>query len=321
MKHPVLFGISMFDTVNLNCRLALRLAALLITLTLCAHSFSFACACGCNVFTVGPRWMMATTPGTTLSLQYNYMNQYNNWNGAASASPDLNSDKQILTNFYTLGFQTMISRDWGVMGELPVWTRYFKTTDDNGNPVSATHTAAGDVRLLGMYTGLSEDMSIAFMFGLKLPTGPFDLSLLDRDTQIGTGTTDALLGAYQMGQEDGWGWYGQFMWLHALNARDDYRPGDGLDITVAAHYDKLLTDYNIVPIVQLVGSFRGTDSGINADPDNTGYERLYLSPGIEMNLNGSVRLYADMRIPLVTHVTGNQLVAPYLANLTLSFGI
>lgn len=312
----------MFDRFfHYTCRAVFRIIIVSAILVVCVHSMAFACACGCNVFTVGPRWMMATTPGTTLSFQYNYMNQYDNWNGSGNASPDLNDDKQILTSFYTLGFQTMISREWGIMGELPLWTRYFRTIDDDGNLASVTHTAAGDVRLLGMYTGFSEDMSTGLMFGLKLPTGPIDLSLMDRDTQIGTGTTDALLGAYQMGQEDGWGWYGQFMWLHALNARDDYRPGDGLDITFAAHYDKLLHDYNIVPIVQLVGSFRGTDSGINADPDNSGYQRLYLAPGFELNVNGGLKLYADMRIPLVTHVTGNQLVAPYLANLTVSLGI
>jgi len=301
-----------------NLRRAVVLSSLLLFF---AQGISFACACGCNVFAVGPRWMMATTTGTIISLQYDYMNQYDNWSGSGKVSPDLNGDKQILTNFYTLGFQSMISREWGIMGELPLWTRYFRTTDDGGNPASVTHTAVGDLRLLGMYTGFSEDMSTALMFGIKLPTGPIDLSLMDRDTQIGTGTTDALLGAYQMGQEENWGWFGQFMWLHALNTRDDYRPGDGLDITVAAHYDGLIKNYGVVPMVQLLGSFRWSDSGINADPDNSGYQRLFLAPGFEMNAIGSLRMYADMRIPLVTHVTGTQLVAPYLMNLTLSLGI
>jgi hypothetical protein len=265
--------------------------------------------------------MMATTTGTTLSLQYNYMNQYNDWNGTNLASPDLNGDKKIETSFYTLGFQTMFNRDWGVMGELPAWNRYFKTTDDAGDPVSVTHNAIGDMRLMGMYTGISEDMSSALLFGVKLPTGPFDLSVMDRDTQIGTGTTDALLGAYQMGQESGWGWYGQVMWIHAMDSRDNYKPGDGVDVTAAAHYDKLMLDYNVVPMVQLIGSFRGADSGSEADPDDSGYSRLYVAPGVEMNVSGGLRLYADFRIPLYTNVRGYQLVAPYLANVTLSLGI
>jgi hypothetical protein len=298
-----------------------RPAAMLVMLVFFARATSLACACGCNVFAVGPRWMMATTPGTTLSLQYNYMNQYEDWNGLSTASPDSNGDKQILTSFYTFGLQTMFDRNWGIMGELPLWNRYFKTTDDFGNLVSVTHTAVGDARLLGMYTGISEDMSTGIMFGVKLPTGPFDLSVMDRDTQIGTGTVDGLLGAYQMGQEDGWGWFGQFMWQHAMDTREGYKPGDGLDVTVAAHYDNLLHDYNIVPMVQLIGSFRGADSGINADPDDSGYQRLYLAPGFELNMLGGMKVYADVRIPLVVNVRGYQLVAPYLANLTLSLGV
>jgi hypothetical protein len=48
---------------------------------------------------------------------------------------------------------------------------------------------------------------------------------------------------------------------------------------------------------------------------------LYVAPGVEMNVSGGLRLYADFRIPLYTNVRGYQLVAPYLANVTLSLGI
>src|SRR5271169_4794229 len=105
----------MFDTFYFNSnRKILRAVVMLVVLVCCVHTISLACACGCNVFTVGPRWMMATTTGTTFSFQYNYMNQYNNWSGTSIASPDSNGDKQILTSFYTLGFQTMINREWGI---------------------------------------------------------------------------------------------------------------------------------------------------------------------------------------------------------------
>ena len=91
-------------------RTAVRITLLILSTVLLSRASLFACACGCNVFTVGPRWMMATTTGMTLSLQYNYMNQNYNWSGTGKVSADLNDDKQILTHFYTLGFQTMFSR-------------------------------------------------------------------------------------------------------------------------------------------------------------------------------------------------------------------
>lgn len=298
-----------------------RRFTLIIAGALCLQPRAHGCACGCNVFTVGARWTMPTGSGFSAYVQYNYMNQSRNWGGWSSASPDANPDLEIRTHFYTLGVQFMLDREWGVMGEVPVWNRYFRTTDDDGNIASATHTSFGDIRLMGMYTGLSEDMSTGIQLGLKLPTGSFHESLLDRDTQIGTGTTDLLLGGYRMGQERNWGWYAQVMWQHAFNTRDGYRPGDSFDANIGFHYDGLLGWLPVVPVVQVAGSFRGVDSGEEAEPENTGYDRLYIAPGAQIILPGRVNLYADVRIPLFTHVRGTQLVAPALVNLTLGLVI
>jgi hypothetical protein len=261
---------------------------------------------------------MPTSSGFGASLQYNYMDQTRNWGSWRSASADANEDQEIRTSFYTLGIQYMADRNWGIMAEAPLWSRYFRTSLDDGSLASATHTSLGDLRLTGVYTGISEDMSTGLQFGLKLPTGAFRQSLLDRDTQIGTGTTDLLLGGYQMGQESGWGWYAQLMWQHALNAREAYRPGDSFDINVGAHYDGLLGALGIAPVLQLQGSFRGIDGGAAADPANTGFERLYITPGLEVIASGHLTIYGDLRIPLLTHVRGVQLVAPALVNLTMS---
>ena len=254
-----------------------------------------------------------------MALLYDYMDQRTNWSEWRTAASNLNSDMELRTNFYTLGMQYMANRDWGVMIEVPVWDRYFLTTDETGITASAEHTSLADVRVMGMYTGLSEDMSMGILFGLKLPTGSFSQSLLDRDTQIGTGTTDVLFGAYKMGQEDGWGWYTQALFQHALSPRDDYRPGDNFDISIGMHYDNLLERYNIIPMVQLVASFRGMDSGLNASPDNTGYERLYISPGLEVTAIGHLSILGNLKIPIMTHVNGYQLVAPALSTVTLSY--
>ncbi len=296
-----------------------RYFVFVVTVVLFVHAATFACACGCNVFTVGARWTMPTSAGFGAYLQYNYMDQSRNWGNWKGASADANQDQEIRTHFYTLGVQFMADRDWGFMAEAPVWNRYFRTTNDDGDIASATHTSFGDIRLMGMYTGLSEDMSTGLQFGMKLPTGAFHESLLDRDTQIGTGTTDLLLGGYQMGQEKGWGWYAQVMWQRAFNTRDGYRPGDSFDVNVGAHYDGLLNSLRIVPVLQIQGSFRGIDGGDNSDPDNTGYERLYITPGLQVVATTHFTLYGDLRIPLMTHVRGFQLVAPSLVNLTMGY--
>jgi hypothetical protein len=280
---------------------------------------TFACACGCSVFTVGAPWSMPTNSGIGAYLQYNYMNQTKNWGNWQGAAPGANPDQEIRTNFYTLGFQFMEDRDWGFSAEAPVWNRYFRTTTQDGNAASVNHTSFGDVRLMGMYTGISDDMSTGLQFGLKLATGAFHESLLDRDTQIGSGTTDLLLGGYQMGQEEGWGWYAQVLYQHPLGAREGYRPGDSFDVNAGIHYDGLLASLSVLPHLQVAGSFRGIDGGVNADPENTGYERLFVSPGLQVVAGTHVNLYGDLRIPVLTHVRGVQLVAPALFNVTMSY--
>ena len=49
---------------------------------------------------------------------------------------------------------------------------------------------------MGMYTGFSNDMSKGIIFGVQLPTGNYTAPGFDRDTQIGTGSTDLILGAF-----------------------------------------------------------------------------------------------------------------------------
>ena len=114
-----------------------------------------------------------------------------------------------------------------------------------------------------------------------------------------------------MGQENGWGWYAQAMWQHAFNARDGYRPGDSFDINGGVHYDGLLNSLGIVPVIQLRGRSVGIDSGENRTRIIQDMEDC-ISPGIEVVATNHLRLYADLRIPLVTHVRGDQLVAPAL---------
>ena len=74
-------------------------------------------------------------------------------------------------------------------------------------PESWNFTQAGDLRVLGRYQfapvqqGTAIAASSGLNFGLKLPTGEFDVQNADGDAaertlQPGSGTTDALLGAY-----------------------------------------------------------------------------------------------------------------------------
>ena len=287
-----------------------------------APGAALACACGCGIFDVGTSSMFPEDSGGTVFLDYNYQNQNHNWSGTSSAPNANNDDKKIETHFVTLGVQYMFNRSWGAQVELPFVNRTF---DSAGNAASLNWTGLGDVRLKGIYTGFSEDMSSGVTFGAKLPTGSFSHTMtlggIDRDTQIGSGSTDVLLGGFHRDRfgSSHWNWFAQAeLDLPALT-QGDYRPGFEADAAAGIYYDGLsLGRVKISPVAQIIGSWRDHDHGAAAAPADSGYKRVLLSPGIEFHLH-PVKIYADVEVPVFQNVNGNQLVAPVLFKLSVSY--
>ena len=50
-----------------------------------------------------------------------------------------------------------------------------------------------------MYTGFSKDLSTGLIFGLKFPSGDYTAPGFDPDDQIGSGSTDLILGGFHKG--------------------------------------------------------------------------------------------------------------------------
>lgn len=298
------------------------LLSALVFLAAVAPSPLWACACGCGVFDVGISRMMPTQPGGFVSLEYDFMNQSQNWSGNRKASDDNNSDKDIRTDFFTGTVDYMFNRSWGYMVEVPVWQRHFETTDDNGVVGGFDHGAVGDVRVKGVYTGLSADMSTGLTFGLKLPTGPFDTPDFDRDTQIGTGSTDILLGGYHLGRIPGLSsltWFANGQWDEPVLVMGLYRPGAEVDASAGTYYEGWNAGgVKIAPLAQVLGSLRWRDQGLAADPTDSGYKRVLLSPGLEVS-KGAVRVYGDVEFPVYQFMNGNQLVAAELYKLNVGW--
>jgi hypothetical protein len=183
----------------------------------------------------------------------------------------------------------------------------------------------GDIRLRGIYTGLFPDLSAGVTLGVKLPTGSFtfDPNVVDRDTQLGTGSTDILLGGYYRDNvtKDGkLNWFAQAELDVPVLIQDDYRPGLELDAAAGIYYSGFsIGRVRIAPVAQVIFSERTSDSGANsASPVASGYQRLLLAPGVEVDVH-PVSLYADAEFPVYQNFTGNQLAAPVLIKVSLSF--
>jgi hypothetical protein len=314
-----------------------------------------ACACGCSVFG-GGMLPQENDHGGRIFFEYWHSNQNTNWAGNAKANPALNQDKKVTTSWYNVGFSYMFNRQWGVMVRVPTANRDFTTTVDPASGALQTFNSKsiGDMEVMGMYTGFFEDMSTGVTFGLKFPTGTYTAYGFDRDTQIGSGSTDLLLGGFHRGMitgDNAWQYYSQVRWqvpfLYSYAYDSDlggqalYKPGYQVDGAVGVLYNNwynVLGFDKITPLGQIIASHRVHDNGPASDPLNTGFDRLMFSPGIELTKvldeanNRVMKLYADVEIPFYyrTNAADNggppsaggtygQLIAPVLIKAVASY--
>ena len=284
-----------------------------------APNVVYACACGCGVFDVGTSSMFPQGEGGMAYFSYAYQDQFRNWSGASQASAANNDDKEIRTDFFSTGIQYMFNSSWGMQGQIPFAYRYFKTADS-----ATTWGSLGDIRVEGIYTGFAADLSTGVSFGFKLPTGNdnYNPSVVDRDTQIGSGSTDILLGGFHrsnLTEDEKWDWFAQTELDVPILIQAEYRPGVESDSAVGIDYKGYsLGRVRISPVAQAIFSFRSHDSGDAANYNNSGYERLLLSPGVEFHIH-PVKIYVDVELPVFQNVNGNQLVAPVLIKANLSY--
>lgn len=305
-----------------------------IWLVVCAPALSWACACGCGVFEVGTASLFPRSGGGTFWLEYDYMDQYINWHATQVASATRNDDKRLQSHFMNAGLQYMFNRDWGAMIEIPYTVRYFRAADEDTGKIQAnTFNSIGDIRLMGMYTGLSEDMSTGLQLGVKVPSGWWTYPHADRDTQIGTGSTNLLAGAYHLGtipsqlgtlpltfRERPFNWFVQAYYDAPMWSQENYTPGREFDGALGTYYNFGVVGplKELAPMLTLIASDRVRDTGTAAAHNDSGYTRLMIAPGGEIKL-GILRWYADIEIPFFQNMVGNQITAPFMLKTIVSY--
>jgi hypothetical protein len=339
---------------------SLAFAATLLLSSLSAVAFTttqaLACACGCSVFDVGGLDLpQEQDHGGRVFFEFWSGNQTQNYIGSSQGAASLNTDKQIVTQWYNVGFSYNFNRDWGVMVRIPTVNRTLVTDTGAFAGVQPFNSKdVGDIEIMGMYTGFFKDMSTGLIFGVKLPTGTFTAPGIDRDTQIGSGSTDLLLGAFHRGLLTGdnhWQYFSQvmlrrpFLYQSAADPQgffdgnpgviQTYYPGYQVDGSAGIVYNNLyhvLGLDKITPLAQVIVSDRSRDEGTGADPYNSGFDRVMLSPGVEFTKvvdeqnNRVIKLYADVEFPIYYRAnaannagTEGQLVAPVLIKVVGSY--
>jgi hypothetical protein len=311
------------------------LTALAVALAALAPSIA-AASCGASFCAVNSNWTSESAMAeakNAFDVRYEYMNQDQPMSGSRKLyvgeivghHDEVSTENRnlVLAFSHNFGkrFGVTISGGVGARDHDHIHHHHGATIYDNWK-----FTELGDVRVMGRYQLLSvanplKPTNGGITFGLKLPTGKFDIAndkgqVAERSMQPGSGTTDLMLGGYyhQRLTALGVSWFAQGQYQHALNSRDNYKPGAQLGLDVGVR--KGIAG-NLGLLVQLNYVRKGADSGSEAEPESSGGRFLYATPGLSYALTSKQQVYMFYQAPLHRHVTGVQLTA----NRALVFGL
>ncbi|ADI28939.1 hypothetical protein [Methylotenera versatilis] len=310
------------------------LVASFATLAFASSTDAFACSsCGCTLNSDWSSQGISSGEGTRFDVRFDYFKQSDYRNGTSSVSRSnipVGTEVQDTTinRNLTLGLDHSFNQDWAINLLLPIFNRSHGTYGEDGDYpdpaalITSSSKGLGDLRVTGRYQGLSADRSSGITFGLKLPTGETndtfnDGSPLDRGLQLGTGTTDLLLGGYYFGSINrDWDYFAQATVQIALNKHNDFRPGNGLNATAGVRY---MGFESFIPQLQFNTRIEKRESGAEADVDNSGATLIYISPGVTVPINKTVQAFGFIQVPIYQHVNGYQIEPNVLLSTGLRF--
>jgi hypothetical protein len=291
-------------------------------------------ACGCTLSSDWASQGLASSRGWRFDLRYDFFEQDQLREGTDSVSRsnftypnEREVQRYTINRNATLALDYGIDSNWGLQVALPWFDRSHATIAEDDTDVSTSHDSGiGDVRVLGRYVGFDTQHHTGFEFGLKLPTGKFDSpfrsgpqegQMLDRGVQLGTGTTDVMLGLYNFGAIlPDWGYFAHALVQVPLTSRDAFKPGAGINLNFGVRYTGFAA---IEAQLQLNARVEKRESGANADVENSGAALLYLSPGLTWKVTPRLSAYAFVQAPLYQRVNGLQLEATQLASVGLHY--
>jgi len=354
MQHSSSLDTSLYAPGNINPMIRIRALTLIMAMIMAVVPTRVHACSSCPSGDVGTSYNFPNGPGGIAWMQYNFQSQSQNYSAFNKATADANHDKLIQTSTMIAGLQYFWNEKWGFQVLVPSANTLYRYAPHNGDHAGETADAhaeeahaeeghaeeahaeehqgekvvtkqwwaMGDIRLNAIWTGLTKDQSIGINLGVKLPSGNWTESNVERSVQVGTGSTDILFGFYQRHKitSDGhWNWFSQAQLDAPVISQGGYSPGIAVDVGAGTYYSGLsIGRVKIRPIAQALFSSVGNDSGPASSQQNNTFQQLSLAPGIEFEVH-PLRLYADVAMPVMNHVEGNQLIAPAQVRVIASF--
>ena len=292
---------------------------------------TLACSvCGCSLSSDWAAQGYASLPGLDAGVRFEYFEQSDLRSGPDSIDratltfPNDNEIQQKTVNRNTwLDLNYVFNSSWALSAAIPYHDRFHTTIAEGDTDISTSHaTGLGDIRLLARYQKFSTAESFSFQFGLKLPTGGFHQNfaegpqageLLDRGLQLGTGTTDLLVGAaWYTRPTVNFGLFASVMLDQPLAARDGFLPSASATLSSGVRW---LNSSRFTPQLQLNIKAEGREHGDQADTPNSGGTIAYLSPGVTAELTPHVNSFVFVQLPVYQRVNGLQLEPKWVLSL------
>ncbi len=296
---------------------------------------ALACSsCGCTLNADWATQGLASGKGWRFDVRYDYFNQSDLRSGSDSVergSIPLPSEHEVqqttINRNTTFGLEYSPNANWGVSVLLPYFDRFHTTIGEGDTDLSSSQSSGiGDLRVIARYAGFSPDHTSGIQFGLKLPTGrtddtfrtgPLTGEIVDRGLQLGTGSTDLLVGAYHFGMlATNWDYFAQAMLQLPVTSKNDFKPGTGINLSLGTRY---VASEFFVPQLQVNVRAEKRESGANADIPNSGATLAYLSPGFTLNFSRRFAGFVFVQAPIWQRVNGLQLEPRYSISAGLHY--
>jgi len=318
--------------------MTVKLSIWLATVLAIIGSQQAAATCGASFCMVNTNWNLqgfAPEAGLRADIRYEYIKQDQPMSGSNRVGfgqiPRHHDELKSTSQNWVAGLDYTFNPDWSVSATVPVVDRdHLHIHNHRGGQVPETwnFTEVADVRVVGRRQWMTERQDTHTLnyygvnFGFKLPTGARDIKnaagdRAERTLQPGTGTTDIILGGFysQVLPLSGASWFVQGQWQSATKAREDYKPGNRLSVDAGYRYE-INEAFGIM--LQLNALKRSRDSGLQAEPDDTGGKFLFVSPGVSYALTKNAQIYGFVQKPIYQYVNGVQLTADWSAVVGVS---
>lgn len=290
-------------------------------LALLAASSALA-SCGATFCTLSSDWRAQgvwNEPGWQADLRYEFIDQDRPRAGskrvAVGAVSRHDDEIRTLNNNVLLNLDYNFGDGWSLGLHLPWVSRQH---DHIHNHHGDRELEQWDIKQLGdarinLRLPLVKDSGFSLSLGVKLPTGSTNENndageRAERTLQPGTGSTDTILGIHYHSRPgaSAFTWFAQAGWQNAITSRDNYKPGDRYNLDLGGRY-AFTKDFS--GIVQANFQSRDRDSGANAEPEDTGGQVLYISPGIAYDVGAHTQIYGFVQLPAYTYANGVQVTA------------